>query len=75
MKNKDTTTNIGELTQILHSRTFYELIKKRKVYLQKEINNYVRKQDWFNAYATLGKFDDVDQLVKIATKELEDLQK
>lgn len=69
------TQDIGELTSILHSKSFYEIIEERKKYLQGEVNNFVRQENLIKAYGALSKLDDVDQLIKMMAKRLEELNK
>jgi len=74
MSKHDKTGIIGELTAITTSKSFYLLIEERKNFLQKEVNKFIRAQDWYNAYATVAKIDDLFKLFELAQQRLKKLQ-
>lgn len=75
MANSRTTENIGELTTLLHSRSFYEILAEHKQSLQAEVNKFVAAQDLMNAYAALRVLKDADKILMLTQKKLEDLKK
>jgi len=72
---KDKTNSIGELTSLLLSRTFHLILEEHKSYLQKEVNRFVKAQDMTNAFASLAKLEDIDKLVGLMQRKLEELRK
>lgn len=75
MAKSDTHREVAELTSILQSKAFRQVLSDRKGYLQKEVNKYVRQQEWTEAFGALSKLDDLDKLMDILTKRTEDLKK
>ena len=67
-------SDIGELTAISKSSAFRRMLERRKVYLQNQVNEFVRSQNLIQAYGELCKLDDIDQLLKMIDKTIEDLK-
>ncbi len=75
MANSRTTENVGELTALLHSKAFYEILAEHKQSLQAEVNKFVAAQDLINAYGALRTMKDVGRILMLTQKKLEDLKK
>jgi len=73
--SKDKAGAIGELTSMLMSGTFHNILAEHKSSLQKEVNAFVKKQDLPNAYAALRTMEDVDRIVRLMQTRLDELKK
>lgn len=75
MAKSETYREIMEITNVLQSKAFRQVLSDRKNYLQEAANSFVRQQQWTEAFATIAKMDDLNKTVDIMTKRLEDLKK
>lgn len=73
--SKDKSGLIGELTSLLHSGAFYEVLAEHKASLQKEVNRFVKAQDLINAYAALKNLEEADKILLLMQNKLESLKK
>lgn len=69
------TEKIGEITSLLHSGAFYEILAGHKQSLQREVNRFVKAQDLMNAYASLKALEDTDKILLLMQNRLEELKK
>lgn len=75
MSKSDHSIEIRDLKGIVSSRAFHTALQKRKEFMQKQVNTYIRNQDLINAYAALAKYDDIDKMVDIFKKRITELEK
>jgi hypothetical protein len=68
------TAIIGELTAILHSKSFYILLEEHKKSLQGEVNRYVKSNDMLNAYGALRAMNDVDRILTLMQAKITELK-
>lgn len=73
--HKDNVSDIGELTAIKSSSAFARLLEERKIYLQSQINRFVREQNLIQSYGELCKLEDIDKLMEMVNKTIEELKK
>ncbi len=66
---------IGELTSFVQSKAVHRIMLERKIFLQKKMNSFVKEKNLYDAYAILGKLNDIDALMKKAQERLEELRK
>lgn len=67
--------SISELTSIINSRTYRQVLEERKAYLQNEANTFIRQQKWFEAYGAIMRMDDLLQTLEMLGKKLTDIRK
>lgn len=75
MAKSETYREIMEITNVLQSKAFRQVLSDRKHYLQDLANSFVRQQEWTEAFAAIAKMDDLNKTVDIMNKRLEDLKK
>ena len=71
-------SEIDAWENIIHSDSwavYVRFLKEHIIYLQKEMNNRVEKQDFYGASATLGAIRDSQGMLDSVTKRLEILRK
>jgi hypothetical protein len=71
-------TEIENLQQLIGSPEWIEalkVVKAHKEHLQKQVNMYVRAQDWMNAFSTLALYDDADRMFVMLKTRLDTLRK
>ncbi len=75
MAKSDSSMEVRDLKGIVGSRAFYNVLQRRKVFMQQQVNTFIRDQDLINAYAALAKYDDIDKMVDIFKKRIKELEK
>lgn len=77
MANKEGFEEYSELVSLGTSsgwRKYIAILERRKEFLQKEINRFVREQKLFEAYGTLSKMDDLNKIVNSLSQKVEELK-
>jgi hypothetical protein len=75
MKEINKIQDIGELTSIINSRAYRQVLDERRKYLQDEANNFIRQQKWTEAYGAIMRMDDLMQTLKMLELQLEKIKK
>ena len=75
MTEKSAIAELGELQTILHSRIFYLILDEHKKSIQKEVNTFVKEQKWYEAFGAVKRLEDVDKIVFLMNKKMEELKK
>jgi len=65
----------SELLTISTSRAFQRILYTHKIFLQEEVNKFVRSQNLIEAYSVVKKMDDLDKIMTLVNQRLEDLKK
>jgi hypothetical protein len=67
--------DIGELQSILTSHAYRQVLDERRLYLQKQANQFIREQKWTEAYGAIMRIDDLAQTLKMLEQKLEEIKK
>ena len=73
--NQDNQRLISELKSLLESSVLKDIILERKLTLQAQLNNHLRKQQHEQAYGELCKIDSLDNLMGIIKTKITNLEK
>lgn len=66
---------IAELTSILNSKLFLNLLNEHKKHWQETANENIRQQKLIEAYGAISRYDDIDKIVGLIKKRITDLTK
>ena len=75
MPDRERFTMLGDLKIIYKSKAFRAFLIERQRYLQKQVNMYIRQQQYTEAYGELAKYDDLNKLMKRLDEEIKKLEK
>jgi len=78
MPESEKTVGLDNLTILVTTKEWKEyvkILKDRQIYLQKEVNRFIRTQNLIEAYGMLCKLDDIDKTLQIVVQRLETLRK
>jgi len=75
MQRSDNYEAIVELNSISQSSAFRAFLDGRRLYLQVEVNKFIRQQDLINAFGALSKMDDLDKMMKVMGENIETMKK
>ena len=64
-----------DLENILRSGAFVLFLKKRKIYLQQEVNKLVRHQRSVEAFGAVSKLDDLDKMEDLIKLRIAEIRK
>ncbi len=67
--------DIGELNTILSSRAYRQVLDERRLWLQKQANQFIREQKWTEAYGAIMRMDDLAKTLEMLGKKLEEVKK
>ena len=71
----DRIADIGELTSIINSRAYRQVLDERREHLQKEANIFIRQQKWMEAFSAITRMDDLSKTLEMLEKKLADIKK
>ena len=54
---------------------FKELLDERKLFIQQEVNKFVKSQQIVEAYGALARLEDIEKLYKVIDRRIETIQK
>lgn len=54
---------------------FIKMMKAHKSFLQTEVNRFVKSQNLIAAYAAVEKMDDVDKIIQLVSRRVDELRK
>lgn len=74
MPRENSAFELNDLVNVRNSAGFRNLLLEHKRELQKEVNLMVRSQRFTEAYGELCKLDDVDKIMGLVEKRINELQ-
>ena len=75
MRESSRIVDIGELTSIINSRAYRQVLDERREHLQKEANIFIRQQKWMEAFGAILRMDDLAKTLEMLQRKLEDIKK
>jgi hypothetical protein len=75
MRKNDSFQSISELTSIITSRAYREVLEERRNWLQKEANNFIRQQKWTEAFGAVMRMDDLAKTLEMLQRKLDEIKR